>query len=319
MKKIYSLYIFIFITLLISINFISCDDIGVSQLRNETTLKPTNLKRLESGQGYYEIFVCFDNIDSNCISLGKFNMSSDGLQTLDSSGNPVALKLKHKPYKIELATKIILTIEPEGDYDTLPSARLMGGFVTQNDALIMADMNMSFPEAFGNLTSSFINATASGILNSPTTDSTNDYFKGIWFCDTTQIGLINLPILPDSLKWQYEGWIYDGTTYYSTGKFVNDTIADLDGAGPNAGPNLAAAYNKPGQDIILGSIDLRGGNVRLLVTLEPKNESASGRTKPSGLNIFYLAPIGGVGLGQVFAIPNIATTLPSAKIQITKD
>jgi hypothetical protein len=322
MKKTYILSIAFIFAVLLAFNFISCDDTGIATPRNESTFQPTNLKRLEPGQGYYEVFVCFDDIDSNSITMGKFNMSNDGLQTVDSLDNPVALKLRHKPYKIELATKIILTLEPEGDYDTIPGIRLMGGLVTQTDALIMSDMNMRFPEAFGSLLDSFIFATGSAILNTPTTDTTSDWFKGVWFCDTaqpTQQALLNLAVLPGTLRWQYEGWIYDGTSYFSTGKFIDRNIADFDRAGPNAGPNLAAAYNKPGQDIILAPTDLRGGNVKLLITLEPNNESTNGKTIPSGLNIFYFAPIGNKNIGEIFNLPNIALTLPTAKIQITKE
>jgi len=205
-------------------------------------------------------------INGDPISTGKFNVDTDG-SYLEIS-DPIDL------VDYTLATAIVLTIEPDGDTDLVPSdTKYLGGLVTDKKA----EITTSFA---GALNSDYSTAEGKYILATPTdTDSTNET-SGVWFIDaeSSSAGL-NLPTLPSG--WVYEGWVVIDGTPVSTGTFV-DVIGSDDAApfsGPVAGPNF------PGEDFLLNApaglefpLDLSENSV--VVSIEPSPDDS---TKPFAL------------------------------------
>lgn len=312
------------LALFTSIFVLSCSDAGILIPRNDvnftTTLKPLN----PQADGLYEAWISFnilDQPDSSYMSLGKFNVSSAG-GIVDSNGTPVALKLRYHPAAITSAYDAIITLESPGDHDTIPSqVRVMGGLVTQDDQFLNATLTMNYIGAVGNVINDIGNAQARFILNTPT--AIDSFYKGIWFCDTLQNALLTLPLLSDSLPWTYEAWIrvVTDSSYIKVGRFSNPGLLDDDWGGPYAG--ILPPYLKPGQDwIIAGSpiTNLRANFYQVIITLEPKNESALAMTIPFGAEIFYMHHIEpAITRGQISAfLDNHVSTLPTATMQVGK-
>ncbi|MGH2574547.1 MAG: hypothetical protein ACRDFC_02485, partial [Ignavibacteria bacterium] len=283
-------------------------------------LKPLN----QNTEGIYEAWISFpallDHDDDLYISLGRFNISPAG-QLVDNLGNPKTLRLKYLPPNINSAEDAIVTIELPGDNDTLPGTRLIGGPVTQSPEYLTANLDMKYTDVLGIIAQNFANATAGYILNTPSTISNDsDYFNGLWFCDTLQNSLINgLLTIPDSLDWEYEGWIVKTTdsTYYSIGKFLDPYVSDRDGKGFYGGPD--PGYNKPGSDWINNNPpinDLRSSFFQLMITLEPKNELAL--STPFFTRVFFNSTIGILQKGEIANLGNVSSALPTAAIRVSK-
>jgi hypothetical protein len=164
----------------------------------------------------------------------------------------------------EVATVFALSIENEGQPRDEPGPILVAGSMgpgAQNWAQI------GHAAALG---TDFSTASASFVLDTPTTPGTDDYFAGIWWYEPSDEygGVKNLP--PLAAGWIYEGWVTTADGRMSTGRF-DGAGADRDGAGPNAG--AAAAYDAPGQDFVEPPIDLRDSDIAITVEPDPDTDA----------------------------------------------
>jgi hypothetical protein len=325
--KLFKLLPIFFIVAFISLFISSCDDSGVTT-NNNVNFSFSNLQRLNKDvDGLYEAWVRYPSGGNNVyISCGKFNISTAGNTIVDPSDNETSLNLRYVPSGINTANGIFITIEPPGDADTLPSgAKILGGSVTVNDSNLTSNLSMTHAEVLGNVAQNFPSATARYILNTPTTFSdTSDYAKGIWFCDMSQNTLfVNLPVIPPTLDWIYEGWITykPNSVSGTTGRFLDPYSADLDGAGPYKGQDNG--YNKPGEDYILNppqpfnNIALNNGQFAVMITLEPKIEHPTALANPFFLKLFSADIPTNIGYGQISdVLTNLSSHLPTASIKI---
>lgn len=210
-------------------------DKAVSQLSFDT-----NLAELE--EGHYEGWLI---IGDKKYSTGKFDAGDE--MTFDIDKNLADLD------------KVVITIEPEGDTDDVPS-----GVVVLAGDVASGDVALSFPV-------DFFDASGSVILATPSDGSDTNETSGIWFLNLPDPSVaLDLPELPSG--WVYEGWaVHDGTPITS-GRFTEvDEADDFAGfSGPEATPPF------PGEDFLENApnglsfpIDLADGESAIVLSVEP--------------------------------------------------
>ena len=140
----------------------------------------------------------------------------------------------------------------------------------------VAELSIGHPAALGD---DFSEASGSYFVATPTTESVDDEFSGVWFLNPPSDGnppsaALDIPVLPAG--WVYEGWVVVDGQPVSTGRF-------LDAAGPDdfggfSGPLPAPPF--PGEDFIVNApdglefpLDLRG-NGTVVLTIEPADDDS---------------------------------------------
>ncbi|MDZ7343786.1 MAG: hypothetical protein ONA90_04665 [candidate division KSB1 bacterium] len=309
------------------------------------SLAATNLQRLPSGEGHYELWISFPEQqhinkiahgDEDFVSFGKFNLSEDNSRILNLQGEPMVFA-PAKEIDINLAVDAIITIEVQGDTDDKPGSRLLGGEFVGNDREATATLTTAAEDAFD-----FDYTLTSGvyILATPTTNDTADFNRGIWWMNPASstnatAGLQQLSALSDTSGWKYEGWVIDKSgaqpLAYSTGKFLRGSGFDEDFAGPYAGPDSddrngdgrGDGFPFPGQDFIpdFGNIPplskLDSGFIEARMTLEPHPDNSPG---PFQLEILVDPVIGPDldGANSIQSMENRANRFPTARVKINR-
>jgi len=225
---------------------------------NEITFEFTGLEPLT--QGHYEGWAI---IGEEKISTGKFNIGD---------------KLSFSVADISAASKIVVTIEPDGDTDEIPSGVVvLAGDLVENNAAL------SFPVDLSQVSGKYILAT-------PTNGDETIETSGIWFLQLPpppSAGLV-LPELPSG--WIYEGWAVNQETPLTSGKFASpDGIDNFDGySGSEPGPPF------PGEDYLVNApegvtfpLDLADGNSLAVISVEPDLDGVD----PTGDAPFSIKPL----------------------------
>lgn len=216
-------------------------------------------------------------IDGEAISTGKFNV--------DASGNIVTtdgVEIPNGEFETDMdlsnATAIVISIEPSGDTDDIPSStKFLAGDVIDDGA----DLTVGATQALGD---DYTNAAGKYILATPTDGPGTNELSGVWFLDITsglpEVGL-TLPTLPEG--WKYEGWAVINGEPVTTGTFTAVDMAD-DAApysGTQAGPDF------PGEDFLQNApsgltfpTDLSGTTVVISVEPDPDDNAAPFAIKP---------------------------------------
>lgn len=218
----------------------------------------TGLEALDTG--HFEGWAIFGE---EKISTGKFNV-----------GDALSFSL---PRDLSEANQIVITIEPEGDTDTVPSGIVvLSGGVSGNSA------TLSFPVDFSGATGNYILAT-------PTNGGDTDETSGIWFLKLPgPTAGLELPSLPDG--WIYEGWVVNQDTPLTSGRFVAVDEVDLfDGfSSIEPGPPF------PGEDYLVNPpegivfpIDLSDGASQAVISVEPDLNGVD----PTGDAPFQIKPL----------------------------
>jgi hypothetical protein len=230
----------------------------------------------EAVDGHYEGWAILGGVP---MSTGKFNVNEAG-QPVELGGGPVITEFD-AGQDITGATDIVITLEPPGDDDSIPSnIKLLAAPVMA----AQADLKVNIPgldmlETMA--TGSFILATPSDNPDNPDNDN-----MGIWFLTMPgpDPGFQNLPDIGPN--WTYEGWVVDvsdpmNPIPYSTGRFAMAAGSDSDEAGCNGGgPPF------PGQDFVPfqcpPTLTLDTGNFLTVITVEPEpdNLAAPFQLKP---------------------------------------
>src|SRR5262245_8050436 len=140
----------------------------------------SNLKRLEDGQGYYQLWLSFPEEkralakpghgDGAYVSFGTFNVSANGTKLECLCGSPKVFEPAQQ-VDINLATDAIVTIELAGEPDDKPGSRLMGGIFTGSDQVATALMTPAAEDVFD---FDYSAAAAVFMLTTPTTAETSD-------------------------------------------------------------------------------------------------------------------------------------------------
>lgn len=220
----------------------------------ELTLDVTGFPELANG-AHYENWAI---VDGAPVSAGKFNVV-DGV-IVDLNGAPIS---GFPIPGLETATAIVVTIEPAGDDDAVPSDT---HFVAGDVAGGSAELTIGHPAAIG---TDFADAAGTVLLATPTNGDGTDELSGIWFLALPgPTASLDLPELPAG--WKYEGWaVIDGIPVTS-GTFLDTEAADDDApfSGPETGPPF------PGEDFLVNApegvtlpTDLSGATI--VVSVEP--------------------------------------------------
>jgi hypothetical protein len=216
-------------------------------------------------------------ISGEAKSTGKFNVDAAGdFFTVD--GIEIPNGEFNVDYDLDDATAFVITIEPAGDTDAIPSnTHFMAGDVMGDHAVL----GVQATQALGD---DFTAATGKVILATPTNGSGTDELSGIWFLDlgsgSPEVGLV-LPTLPTG--WKYEGWAVIGGQPVTSGKFTAVDMADE--SAPYSGPQSGPPF--PGEDYLENApagltfpTDLSGDVVVISVEPDPDDDAAPFALKP---------------------------------------
>jgi hypothetical protein len=217
-----------------------------------------NLAQLSTG--HYEGWLI---VDGSPVSTGKFNIDANG-DIVDLSGSPIDSFLV-MDLDIANLEKFVLTIEEEGDTDTVPGAIKplagdvdgtgMAGVITHNIGVDLTGIAGEY------------------ILATPTDGASTNELSGVWFLNrsgASPVAGLNLPDLTGT-DWSYEGWVVIDGVPVTTGKFDKPDGADaFDGySGAEAAPPF------PGEDFLTNAptgltfpTDISGDPV--VISIEPR-------------------------------------------------
>ncbi|MDP3989273.1 MAG: anti-sigma factor [bacterium] len=232
-----------------------------------TTIAFEEINLEELSMGHYEGWAVFGD---EKVSIGTFNANDE-------------LSFTSKR-DLASADKIVVTIEPEGDTDDIPS-----DIVVLSGDMVDGVAELSFPVDLRNSTGGYILAT-------PSDGTFNNETSGVWFLRTPEplTASLILPTLPRG--WVYEGWVMHKGLPLSSGRFSDVAMADdfngYSGSFPT--PNF------PGEDYLVNApdgiefpINIADGSSKIVVSIEPDIDGQD----PTGDSPFQVKPF----VGDVFA------------------
>ena len=259
----------------------------------------TGLERLDAG--HYEGWAIFGE---EKVSTGKFNLAADdSLTSLDGA----AIESFSVDRDLNSADTIVLTIEPDGDIDAIPS-----GIVVLAAPVVGTEAALAFPVDLSSIAGSYVLAT-------PTDDDDTNEVAGVWFLEPSgPAAALTLPEPPGG--WVYEGWGVTQGTPLTTGRFTTADGADMEApfSGPNPGPPF------PGEDFvsnlpaaISGAVNLADGASVIVISVEPYLDGSD----PTGAAPFSIKPLVGsvpAGLAELTltAMGQNLDTVPSGLASI---
>lgn len=252
----------------------------------------TNLATLS--EGTYEGWV-IDQLGTPH-STGTFTLAANGQHTF--------------PSPIDDPQMFVLTVEPPGDADAVPSdQKLLGGAIVDGTAQLTSLGLVSVDPM-----ADFGTSPGTHVLLTPTTATDDDNDAGIWLLDPPAPGdaptaSVALPLLNPG--WMYEGWVVyaPGTANqmaFSYGKFTPGTDGvlsgrDSDAAGPLSGaPNdLAAGPPFPGSDFVA----LNGNPATMPTTPFDFNGDDAVTGDSMWMHVISIEPAFDLGEGSLVAVP----------------
>ncbi|NQV72245.1 anti-sigma factor [bacterium] len=301
--SIFSNRILVLALLVSSISLAACDsDSGSSQ--EGFTLNLSGVEPLTNGFHYEGWLI----IDGAPVSTGKFNISASG-SLVDLRGSAIGSGLFELEADVNAAAAFVLTIEPSGDTDSIPSTtKYLGGDISGDSASLSTAHGSS-------LGGSFTASTGEYILATPTNGSNTNENSGIWWLNPTGASVVaglDLPSLPAG--WKYEGWVVISGTPVTTGTF--DSVSGVDGfdgfSGTQGGPPF------PGEDFLVNApsglsfpTDLSGGTAVISIEPYPDSDPAPFTLKP------LVGPIPASAADHtVFSMNNNASSFPTGSVQL---
>jgi hypothetical protein len=275
-----------------------------------------DMEQLHAGEGLFELWLVSNGAP---VSIGRFNINMESTGLIDPNGLP--LTEFTIPATLTNVTYAYITVEPDGDSDTVPGHRYLAGPVSAG----AAHVTYTDPQGIGVDLSA---AAGSFVITTPTTATGTDWRSGVWFFNpgTPRTPSLTLPALPGgSFGWQYEGWLSDvhnvDPVPYSTGEFASPNSSDHDGAGCGSGPLTAPSF--PGADYIVAC-----GIFPVMPLINDGGWSVSISCEPapnSGPNPFAFLPL---QIGVVpantpenasVALKDFTNTLPVGTVVISTD
>jgi hypothetical protein len=316
----------------------SCGDSAVEVPKNTGTFS-ANLKRLDKNvDGVYELWVSIetnlDHGDDAFKSLGRFNVSvSGGLVDTGAIENNFAVNISSIA-DINTIGDALVTIEPPGDNDTIPSnIRMLGGAKNNQNGVLVFNLTMDYNEILGGIAAQFPNDSAKCVLAAPTIGDTNQYYKGLWFSKNSRspVAGLTVPFIIDTLDWTYQAWVFDRRNLswiYNIGRFNAQWEISQISPHPCYQNPPDTVWQLPGEDWIQpncpGSIpditDLRNTNYDIVITLEPRFEQGPALSKPFYIQLFKAAaPLSlSYQYGTVISLQNISSSnLPTGVLRLS--
>lgn len=221
-----------------------------------------------AGEVHYEGWAI---IDGAPVTTGKFDVADGEAVFLDGSAVEC-----FSADGLEDATTLVITIEPAGDADSIPSdTHFLAGDIADKAATLTID----HPAAIG---TDFAGAAGTVLLATPTDGDGTNELSGIWFLELPgPTPSLVLPALPAG--WAYEGWaVIDGVPVTSGTFLTADGFDDFDGySGDQGGPPF------PGEDYLVNApegvafpTDLTGATIVVSVEPSPDDSPAPFILKP---------------------------------------
>jgi hypothetical protein len=247
-------------------------------------------------------------VGSQPLPAGKFNVDAQG-RLVNLTGAVIANGTLTQTRDISDASAIVLTVEPNGDQDAVPtSTHILAGNV-QNGA---ASLSVASQMALG---IDFTTAAGSFILATPTDGENTNERSGVWFLSLASgspAAGLTLPTLPAG--WMYEGWAVVNSRPLTTGRFLNPRAAD--NAAPFSGTIAAPPF--PGEDYLRNApsgitfpLDLRGATIAITIEPQPDDSPAPFAFKP------LLGTVSATAVDHVtITLPNRASTLATGTATI---
>ena len=284
---------------------------GAATVTSSQSITPTTLTLRFSGiqplsNGFH--FEGWAIIGGSPFTTGKFNVDDAG-RLIDLSGNIIQSGRFRTGIDLSGTTAIVLTIEPDGDTDTVPADThyLAGDVADRSSAL-----TVGHPSALGD---DFSSASGNYILATPTDDPDGNENSGLWFLDLSSGSPaqgLELPVLPAG--WKYEGWAVTGGQPVTTGTFTDP--AAVDDSAPFSGVNDGPPF--PGEDFLNNApsglsfpTDLAGGAA--VISIEPSPDD--------GTSPFTLKPlVGDIPADATdhvtYSVTNMASGFPTGSATI---
>jgi hypothetical protein len=311
--------------------FISCGDSGVSTIQNSGTLSLSKLQPIDKNlTGTYELWgsveSAADHDENTYRSMGRFVVTASN-QVTDTNGNAFSPYLG-RISNINNVSDVLITIQPPGYFDTVPSnIKVLGGSKQLQGNELVYNLTMSYSDILP-VSSQFAASSASYILASPTTGTaSSEYRRGIWFtADTngTAAG-ITLPVLSDTSEWTYQAWVVkdiSGEKFYNIGRFDDPNASDNNQQCQQNPPLMQWLH--PGHDWLqancpggfLPDITDLTQDYSVLITLEPRFEQGSELFSPFYIKILT-GTIGSLPFGAVNMMSNeFANFVPSGQLKL---
>ena len=309
----------------------SCGDSTVTELQNSGSLSLSGLKPIDKNTtGTYELWGSIESgadHDENAFrSMGRFAITPSGEITDTSGGSfsPILGKISN----INNVADVIVTIQPPGYFDTIPSnIKVIGGPKQIQGGELVFALSMSYADILPP-SSLFSSSTAQALLVSPSTGvASSDYRKGIWFAADTNAGApgLTLPVLADTTEWTYQAWIVSDSNpayIYNIGRFDRPNAQDNNQQCQQNPPQMI--WLLPGHDWLLpncpgGSLpdisDLTSGYT-IFITLEPRYEQGTELFAPFYIKLFT-SPVSSGSFGTIFSLQNVSSSnLPSGELRL---
>ena len=283
----------------------ACGDDAIEPLVETLELSFTGLEPLANGF-HYEGWAI---IDGAAVTTGKFNVDASG-DLVTVGGDPIVDGAFETGLDLSGTTAIVLTIEPSGDTDDVPSdTHVLAGTVASGSSALTAGHGSALGD-------DFLAAAGDYILATPTNGDMTNENSGIWFLSlatgSPTVGL-DLPTLPAG--WAYEGWAVINGTPVTTGRFTELDMAD--DAAPFSGASAGPPF--PGEDFLMAApagltfpTDLAGGLAVISIEPDPDDSDLPYTFKP------LMDPIDAAAVDHVtYAMPNMASaTFPTGTATI---
>ncbi len=250
----------------IALIFASCESDDDADPKKNLMLNISGLEDLGSS-AIYEGWIIVDGAPK---SSGTFSVNGSGTLSKTSFSLDAT--------DLEKATTFILTIEPIPDTDAGPSdVHIIAGDFTNNSASLSVGHGAALGDDFSSSAGKYILAT-------PTNETDEDEYSGLWFLDNSSgsaVAGLTLPMLPAG--WKYEGWTVINGQPVTTGTFTKVDMVDEDDpfSGPMPGPPF------PGEDYLENAptgltfpTDIRGGTAVISIEPDPDNSDAPFTLKP---------------------------------------
>jgi|GEM_PF-1431012 len=323
---------FVLLILLLGTIYYSCDDSGITPPNLPTgnvTFTEVNLKPLnQADDGIFQLWAYFDSAAPSWLSLGRFNISSNG-GLVSESGGSMSFSFGGDTLRMSKLTILMVSIEAPGANNPFPGPchLIAASLTSSNFYLDSISANLTLPDgnALGTPGSVLTADTGNGFfyVASPSTNNAN-CSQGMWLCNSA--GNNNFSHSLDLVA-PYDGWIYKlwvlnnlTNTYSLCGSFSSFYGPDNDSAGPCRGA-IDTFYNAPGQDFIQSGagctsiVNLNDGNHGTFISIEPKTRTDN--SKPFFITP-YTQPIitGGCDMHQL--TKKYASGLPYGRVRISR-
>jgi hypothetical protein len=225
----------------------------------ELTYQFSNLAN--PGNEHYEGWLI---VDGNAVTTGKFTVDSNG-NLKDLNGNAISGQTVPE-IDISKVSKYVLTLEPSGDTDIIPSSvKPIAGDFSNNIANLSHNLGVSLDNIAGGY-----------ILATPSDGAGNNENSGIWYLDPNggPGPSLTLPDLSET-AWVYEGWIVLNDIAVTTGRF--NTSSEFDSFDGYSGDQGYPPF--PGEDFIKNApsglnfpTDFSGG--KAVISIEPRIDNS---------------------------------------------